>query len=135
MSYKECGRNVVHKIHKKLLKNCIYLHIQMLPWRLLELALAQEIEARKATDFYHFSGIHMSGFKGSNILQIHKRYELSFWSKKKDYSIFWTRQYSVFTTDCYSNRGLRIHIQSVWYIYYIGLYETGSREFHFLLTR
>jgi hypothetical protein len=31
MNYKERGRNVVHKIQKKLLKNCIYLHKQMLP--------------------------------------------------------------------------------------------------------
>ncbi len=47
MSYKEHGRNVVHKIHKKLLKNCIYLHIQMLPRRLWELALPQVIETQK----------------------------------------------------------------------------------------
>ena len=28
MSYKERGRNVVHKIQNKLLKNCIKLHIR-----------------------------------------------------------------------------------------------------------
>ena len=102
----------------------------------MELALAQEIEVLKTADFYHYLGIHMSGFKGNNFLRIYKRYEPSFWSKEKDYSGFIrTRQYTVFTTDYYSNRGLFISVHSVWYIYYIGLYYTAFWGSHFLLTR
>ena len=105
-------------------------------WHLLELALAQEIEVLKTADFYHYLGILMSGFKGNNFLRIYKRYEPSFWSKEKDYSGFIrTRQYTVFTTDYYSNRGLFISVHSVWYIYYIGLYYTAFWGSHFLLTR
>ena len=99
------------KLVNKLLPNCINLHMQKHRWRLLELALAQEIEALKAADFYHNSGIHMSGFKGNNFLRIYKRYEPSFWSKEKDYSSFiWTRQYTLFTTDYSSNRRLYIPV-------------------------
>ena len=43
------------KVVNKLLPNCINLPMQMHRWRLLELALAQEIEVQKATDFYHRS--------------------------------------------------------------------------------
>ena len=47
----------------------------------------------------------MSGFKGNNFRQIYKLYELTFWSKEKDYSGFIRLcQYTVFTTDYYSNR-------------------------------
>lgn len=78
----------------------------------------------------------MSGFKGNNILRIYKRYEPSFWSKEKDYSGFIrTRQYTLFTTDYCSNRGIFISVHSVWYIYYIGLYYTAFLDPHFLLTR
>ena len=108
------------KLVNKLLPNCINLHVQMHRWHLLELALAQEIEVLKTADFYHYLGILMSGFKGNNFLRIYKRYEPSFWSKEKDYSGFIrTRQYTVFTTDYYSNRGLFIPVYSVWYIYNI----------------
>ena len=78
----------------------------------------------------------MSGFKGNNFLRIYKRYEPSFWSKEKDYSGFIrTRQYTVFTTDYYSNRGLFIPVHSVWYIYIIAPYNIGFNDSHFLLTR
>ena len=40
------------KVVNKLLPNYINLPIQMHRWRLLELTLAQEIDALKATDFY-----------------------------------------------------------------------------------
>ena len=124
------------KFVNKLLPNCINLHVQIHRWHLLELALAQEIEVLKTADFYHYLGIHMSGFKGNNFLRIYKRYEPSFWSKKKDYSGFIrTRQYTVFTTDYYSNRGLFISVHSVWYIYYIRLFYTAIWDSHFLLTR
>ena len=124
------------KLVNKLLPNCINLHVQKHRWHLLELALAQEIEALKAIDFYQCSGIHMSGFKGNIFLWIYKRYEPSFWSKEKDYSVFIrTRQYTVFTTDYHSNRGLFISVHSVWYIYNIAPYNTSLNDSHFLLTR
>ena len=124
------------KLVKILLPNCINPHVRKHRWRLLELALAQEIDDLKAIDFYQCSGIHMSGFKGNNFLRIHKRDEPSFWSKEKDYSGFIrTRQYTVFTTDYHSNRGLFISVHSEWYIYYIGLYYTAFWDSHFLLTR
>ena len=114
------------KLVNKLLPNCINLHVQMHRWHLLELALAQEIEALKAADFYHCSGIHMSRFKGNNFLRIYKRYEPSFWSKEKGYSGFsGPCQFILFTPDYRLNRRLLIHVHSVWYIYNIGPYNTG----------
>ena len=78
----------------------------------------------------------MPGFKDNNFLWLYKRCEPSFCSKEKDYSGFIrTRQYTVFTTDYFSNRGLFISVHSVWYIYYIGLYYTVFLDCHFLLTR
>ncbi len=124
------------KLVKKLLPNCINLPIQMHRWRLLELALAQEIEAQKATDFYHRSGIHTPGFKGKNFLRFYKWWIPSIWSKEKDYSGFIRLcQYTVFTTDYYSNRGLFISVHSVLYIYNIAPYNTSLNDSHFLLTR
>ena len=67
---------------------------------------------------------------------IYKRYEPSFWSKEKDYSVFIRpRQYTVFTTDYHSNRGLFISVHSVWYIYNIAPYNTVLNDSHSLLTR
>ena len=78
----------------------------------------------------------MSGFKGNNFRQIYKLYELTFWSKEKDYSgSIRLCQYTVFTTDYYSNRELFISVHSVWYIYNIAPYNTNLNDSHSLLTR
>ena len=80
-----------------------------------------------------FGNLPKPDFKGT---KNGRNRQLFFWSKEKEYGGFIRiRQYTVFTTDYCSNRGLYIPVQSVLYIQYIGLYYTGSSNSHFLLTR
>ena len=62
--YQWVTNNVVEKWYaklvNKLLPNCINLHMQKHRWSLLELALAQEIDVLKATDYYSNRGLFIS---------------------------------------------------------------------------
>lgn len=121
MCYGKCGRNMVHKIHKKLLKKLyISAYTDASVMSSGTCSITNNWEA-KAVNFYHYPAIQVPMFKGKNFHRIYMRWILpSFWSKEKDYSGFiQTRQYTVFTTNHCPNRGLFIPVYSVWYIYNI----------------